>query len=558
MTSYAGDPISLLSGGIVGAGLGTLFGITNPLLTLLLTGGCGVFLSEAKNIYNRLKYTLPSIIHLNNTIDKLSIKYGLKCYTLVVTKSEDIIYNKLEKYLLNKYSDHFVYTKLSDQNHARMSFTIDSAIFAKPIIDHYQNHRVLWQVQNTSEIHISSQTLSIDQLRSYIKEIVTYKYGTNTITVHQPTIETVKPSNRTKARTDSNDKNSYVSWKSFIIQTNKTLSNTILTDQVTQDLVHDMKKFIENDEEYCNIKGIPYKRGYILHGPPGTGKTSILKALAAHYNMDIFLINMGEIETEKELTLIFQGTRMCNDYHMLVFEDIDRCILFTDNAGGRYKDPSHTSTIRTFLNELDGVLEMPKRITVLTANDKSLLENIPALIRPGRIDKIVNLNYCDTSQINRIYNHFSNTGLVCNISNLTQQVTPAQVIKYILANPLISPEELQEKLTEISKITIAEQTLSENVFRNRRYRRSSRGNTRSKLSIYKSKIKHMEKCLVNYPAKIEKKKVQIGKLLEGIQKKKLREQTKKKREKEKAKKVAKKVPNKENKVNTKKIINTLI
>lgn len=531
MNTYFSNPIEILSGGIVGTTLGTIFGITDPLTTVIFASCAGIMLHEVKNLYSKMKYTLPAMIKVNDAIDRLSIRCGFKFCTLVITKSEDIIFNKLEKYLLTKYSDQFIYTKLSDQNHSRLTFSVDNAVFSKPIIDHYQGDRILWQIENTNEIHISSQSMSVDQIRLYIKEIMTKKYGLNTITIHQPTIESAK-NQQNKSSTTSSDNRTNVFWKSFTVQTNKTLANTILQKNVRDDLIYDIRNFIENDEEYYNIKGIPYKRGYILHGPPGTGKTSILKSLASHYNMDIFLINMGEVETEKELSLLFQGTRTCTNYHMLVFEDIDRCNLFTDINTG-YVESSTRSTIRTFLNELDGVLEVSRRITILTANNLSILESIPALIRPGRIDKIIKLDYCDLDQLNEIYNHFTSTGQTSTIKSLDKQITPAQVIKYILSNPLVTSEELEIKLSEIAKITISEQSLSGSLPNKRR---SSTRRRRNQVEITKSKIRKMENCLKSYPEKVEKQKTKLSKMLETINKRKQREKAKKQRERALAKK----------------------
>ena len=40
--------------------------------------------------------------------------------------------------------------------------------------------------------------------------------------------------------------------------------------------------------------GIPYRRGYLLHGPPGSGKSSFIQALAGSFNYDICLLNLSE------------------------------------------------------------------------------------------------------------------------------------------------------------------------------------------------------------------------------------------------------------------------
>jgi hypothetical protein len=70
---------------------------------------------------------------------------------------------------------------------------------------------------------------------------------------------------------------------------------------------------------------------------------------------------------------------------MVCFEDIDRCAFFQK----KYYEygAKNRSIVRNFLNELDGIIENPKRITIITVNDKTVIENIHAMIRPGRINQ---------------------------------------------------------------------------------------------------------------------------------------------------------------------------
>ena len=82
-----------------------------------------------------------------------------------------------------------------------------------------------------------------------------------------------------------------IEWETFTTYSNKNLSNTIISNDVQINLIDDIKNFIES-EEYYNTKGLPYKRGYLLYGPPGSGKTSIIKSIANQFSMDIYIINM--------------------------------------------------------------------------------------------------------------------------------------------------------------------------------------------------------------------------------------------------------------------------
>lgn len=57
------------------------------------------------------------------------------------------------------------------------------------------------------------------------------------------------------------------------------MSSVILDRGIMPNLVKDMEHFLSNPNWYID-RGIPYRRGYLLFGPPGSGKTSAIMALA--------------------------------------------------------------------------------------------------------------------------------------------------------------------------------------------------------------------------------------------------------------------------------------
>ena len=62
-------------------------------------------------------------------------------------------------------------------------------------------------------------------------------------------------------------------WEECQQKKPRALNSVVLDSTVAEDVIADMKKFMESSEWYQS-KGVPYRRGYLLYGPPGTGKTS--------------------------------------------------------------------------------------------------------------------------------------------------------------------------------------------------------------------------------------------------------------------------------------------
>ena len=145
--------------------------------------------------------------------------------------------------------------------------------------------------------------------------------------------------------------------------------------------------------------GIPYRRGYLLHGPPGSGKSSFIQALAGSLGYDICLLNLSERGlTDDKLNHLMSNAP---ERSFILIEDVDAAfnkrvqtsedgyaianIIRPSDAQKLYLLRYQSSvTFSGFLNALDGVASGEERVIFLTTNHIERLD--PALIRPGRVD----------------------------------------------------------------------------------------------------------------------------------------------------------------------------
>ncbi|KAJ3180501.1 hypothetical protein HDU87_002010 [Geranomyces variabilis] len=107
-------------------------------------------------------------------------------------------------------------------------------------------------------------------------------------------------------------------WSSEIYSS-RGLDSVALDKQQEAILLRDLTSFHDDKPFYVRM-GLPYRRGYLFSGPPGTGKTSLINAISATYNRDIYYMNLKEIADDAALQSAFDSVpRNC----ILVFEDID-------------------------------------------------------------------------------------------------------------------------------------------------------------------------------------------------------------------------------------------
>lgn len=222
-------------------------------------------------------------------------------------------------------------------------------------------------------------------------------------------------------------KNRFIYWNDYHHKTNKTIKNTIVSDDVNKTLYQDIKNFIDSESFYAK-KGIPYKRGYILHGEAGCGKTSVIKAIAGEYKVPMFIVDLSVFKNNNELTKIISeinGYVMNKQKYLLIFEDIDRSQVFDR----RFYDKRITEDC--LLNIFDGLDETYGRITILTTNDIKILKAMPSLTRPGRMDVVVKLSYCTIKQIVEIMKLYCEEEF--DVSNFDNDIiiTPAKLIQLL-------------------------------------------------------------------------------------------------------------------------------
>jgi len=202
--------------------------------------------------------------------------------------------------------------------------------------------------------------------------------------------------------------------------------------------------------EWYRERGIPHSLGILLHGVPGAGKTSTIKAIAKDTHRHIFNLSLRAYTSQRQLTHLFfnetvvvlgadggkQTLKIPLNRRVYVIEDIDcltdvvldRTIRGSTAAAAAQKD-GDAVTLSFLLNLLDGVLETPGRILVITSNFPEKLDR--ALVRPGRIDVTIEFRNTNRAFILDMVNKFYSADYEIDTvpTELEGVFTPAEVME---------------------------------------------------------------------------------------------------------------------------------
>tara|TARA_R110002072_G_scaffold50585_1_gene136019 strand:- start:707 stop:1789 length:1083 start_codon:yes stop_codon:yes gene_type:complete len=181
--------------------------------------------------------------------------------------------------------------------------------------------------------------------------------------------------------------------------------NTIyLKEGVRDELLSSISDFFDDQTREIYLKfGIPYKCVNLIHGPPGSGKTSIIKGLASELDCDLYVLPISKDMVDTNLVDAFSYINNNDDEEpkrkIIVIEDIDT--LFDDRKQG---DKDNGITLQAVLNCLDGFVCIEGTMLFLTANKPEILDY--ALMRSCRIDQKIELSYADKYQTQCMYDTF--------------------------------------------------------------------------------------------------------------------------------------------------------
>lgn len=140
-----------------------------------------------------------------------------------------------------------------------------------------------------------------------------------------------------------------------------------------------VEEFINNEEDYVT-KNIPYKLGILLHGIPGTGKTSVIRSLAGEFGLKICILNsfsdFDKIPNEKCIVVLDEVDMMLGDASD---DDNDQ----TSSNSAEYMKSVNRFTLSVALKKLDGIIQKHGVIVIGTTNRPNAIDK--ALLRPGRL-----------------------------------------------------------------------------------------------------------------------------------------------------------------------------
>jgi hypothetical protein len=196
----------------------------------------------------------------------------------------------------------------------------------------------------------------------------------------------------------------------------RSLDSVILPPGQLERLTADIGRFLAGEPDYAR-RGMPWHRGHLYIGPPGTGKTSVARALACHFGMDVWFLPLADVQKDAEL---LREVCRVSPRSMLLLEDID---VF--HAATQRDDREGRVTLSGLLNTLDGVATPHGLFVVLTTNSPEVLDE--AVIRPGRVDLTEYFALATADQVRQLVARWY--GCAVPDTSGVSGVAPAQVIE---------------------------------------------------------------------------------------------------------------------------------
>lgn len=354
------------------------------------------FRSLPMKIYNKLK----SILVLNIEIER-DLRYQV--FKFITANTPPVYQRNLE--LIEFYSN--------DKQSVKYSLGVGSFFVRKPFFIWIARTRDTSKMQVDERLNISVFIWNKNKVLELIKHFVEQESQS----VPQVYV------------------NQGMSWEHAGEFVGSSFDDIVLPKQQKEDIIKDIRDF-KNDYPWYKTKKAQHQRGYLLYGSPGSGKTSIASAIANDIKKDLYIMYITADMTDKTISSLFNQAN-----GVLLIEDIDGILRGRDVLLAEPK-----FTFSGILNAINGALMSNKsRILVFTSNHPEHLD--PALLRPGRIDRIFNIDTMCVDQAIELFRLFHGQNVLVE-KQIRDLLGDSKIAPVILREAFINNKHSIEKIPE--------------------------------------------------------------------------------------------------------------
>ncbi|CAN6911109.1 unnamed protein product [Brassica oleracea] len=280
------------------------------------------------------------------------------------------------------------------------------------ITDEFESVTVWWQ---SKKVRNTRQSFSFypaaDEKRYYTlkfhrrdREVIIERYLEHVVKEGKR----IKMKNRERklySNTPGQNHRNQTKWSHVTFEHPASFDTLAMEEEKKEEIKNDLVKFSKSKDYYKKI-GKAWKRGYLLFGPPGTGKSTMIAAMANFLEYDVYDLELTTVMDNTQLRSLLIET---STKSIIVIEDIDCSLNLTGQRKKKKEEEEDGDekkmkcegekkeskvTLSGLLNFIDGLWSAcgGERIIVFTTNFVDKLD--PALIRKGRMDKHIEMSYC--------------------------------------------------------------------------------------------------------------------------------------------------------------------